>query len=165
MVWTWLRHHVTQGHAGNVVYGSIVVLAMVLVLDHEHASSATAIVSIVGAVFVVAVAEAYAEFLQEMIAHRRALNRDERRQIVAGITVHGVAALAPIVFFVLARLDVLALQTAYTIAKWVGVAVLGFYAFAAYRAAGLGVRRSLLAGAALTLVGLSLVGLKALVGH
>lgn len=165
MVWTWLRHHVTEGHAGNVVYGAIVVLALVLVLDHEHASADTAIVSIAGAVFVVAVAEAYASTLQEMLARRRALRAEDRRQIVAGITVHAVGALAPIAFFVLARAGAMELQTAYTTAKWFGVAVLGLYAFAAYRGAGLPVGRSLLAGAALTAVGLVLVGLKAFVGH
>lgn len=165
MVWTWLRHHVTQGHAGNVVYGSIVVLALVLVLDHQHASAQTAIVSIVGAAFVVAVAEAYAEALQEMIETRRALSGRERADIIGGIAVHGLAALAPIVFFVFADLGWMELETAYTVAKWVGVSVLGLYAFGAYRAAGLTVRRSLVAGAFLTTVGLLLVALKALVGH
>jgi len=165
MVWGWLRHHVTEGHAGTVVYGSIVVLALVLVLDHEHASPGTAIVSIVGAAFVVAVAEAYAEFLQEMIELHRPLRGKERRDILAGICVHGVAALAPIVFFVLAALDWMETRTAYTVAKWFGVAVLGLYAFGAYRAAGVPVGRSLVAGAALTAVGLLLVALKSVVGH
>jgi len=165
MLYGWIRHHVTSGHAGNVVYGSIVVLALVLVLSHEHASPATAIVSIVGAVFVVAVAEAYAELLQEMIQLHRPLRGRERREIAAGIAVHGVAALAPIVFFVLAALDWMQLDTAYTVAKWFGVAVLGIYAFAAYRAAGVGVGRSLLAGAVLTAIGLLLVALKSIVGH
>lgn len=165
MFYPWLRHHVTSGHAGNVVYGSIVVLALVLVLSHEHASAGTAIVSIVGAVFVVAVAEAYAEFLQEMIQLHRPLRGRDRRQILAGIAVHGIAALAPIVFFVMAALDWLELDTAYTVAKWFGVAVLGIYAFAAYRSSGVGVGRSLLAGGALTTVGLLLVALKSIVGH
>jgi hypothetical protein len=163
--WGWLRHHVTSGHAGNVVYGSIVVLALVLVLSHEHASAGTAIVSIVGAVFVVAVAEAYAEFLQEMIQLHRPLRGKDRRQILAGIAVHGVAALAPIVFFVLAALDAMKLDTSYTVAKWFGVGVLGVYAFGAYRAAGASVGRSLLAGTALTTVGLLLVALKSIFGH
>lgn len=162
MFWNWLRHHVTAGHAGNVVYGSIVVLALVLVLSHEHASAGTAIVSIVGAVFVVAVAEAYAEFLQEMIQLHRPLRGKDRRQILAGIAVHGIAALAPIVFFVLAALDAMELDTSYTVAKWFGVGVLGVYAYGAYRAAGVGVGRSLFAGAMLTAVGLMLVALKSL---
>ena len=165
VLWSWLRHHLTAGHAGNVVYGSIVVLALVLVLSHEGASAGTAIVSIVGAVLVVAVAEAYAEFLQEMIQLHRPLRGRDRRQILAGIAVHGIAALAPIVFFVLAALDAMELETAYTVAKWFGVAVLGLYAYGAYRAAGVGVGRSLLAGALLTGIGLLLVALKSLVGH
>lgn len=165
MVWTWLRHHLTERHAGNVVYGSIVVFALVLVLSHEHASAATAIVSIIGAVFVVAIAEAYAEYLQEMIALHRPLRWREGRQILAGIAVHGVAALAPIGFFVLAALDWMELGTAYTVAKWFGVAILGLYAFGAYRTAGVPFGRSLIAGGAMTTIGLLLVALKSLIGH
>lgn len=165
MDWVWLRHHVASGHAGNVVYGSIVVLALVLVLDHEHADATTAIASVVGAVLVVAVAEAYAEVLQGMISGHHRLTQSERREIAAGIVVHAVAASAPVAFFVLARLDALDLETAYVLAKWFGVAVLGLYAFGAYRAAGVPVGRSLVAGALLTAVGLVLVALKSLVGH
>lgn len=165
MFWPWLRHHVTEGHAANVVYGSIVVLALVLVLSHEHASAGTAIVSIIGASLVVSIAEAYSEFLQEMIQLHRPLRGRERRQILAGIAVHGVAALGPIVFFVLAALDAISLDTAYTTAKWVGVGVLGLYAFGAYRAAGGSIQRSLFAGGAMTLVGVVLVLLKSVFGH
>ncbi|HEY4280117.1 MAG TPA: hypothetical protein VGM91_17970 [Conexibacter sp.] len=165
MFWRWLRHHVTEGHAGNVVYGSIVVFALVLVLDHEHASPVTAIVSIAGAVFVVAVAEAYAEFLQEMIQLHRQLRRRERSGIFAGIAVHVVAAIAPIVFFVLAALGALSRDAAFTTAKWFGAGVLGVYAFAAYRAAGVSLGRSVVAGASLTAIGLLLVALKAVLGH
>lgn len=165
MVWRWLRHHVTEGHAGNVVYGSIVVLALVLVLDHEHASARTAIVSIAGAVIVVAVAEAYAEVLQVMITGHRELRASDRVDIAAGIAVHGVAAIMPIVFFVLAAFDVMELETAYTTARWFGVAVLGLYAFGAYRAAGMTVARSLVAGGVLTLIGIVLVALKSIIGH
>jgi hypothetical protein len=165
MVWAWLRHHITSGHAGNVVYGSIVVLAVVLVLSHEHASAGTAIVSIAGASLVVSIAEAYSELLQEMIQLHRPLRWREWHEILAGIAVHGVAALAPIVFFVLAQLDVIGLDTAYTTAKWVGAGVLGLYAFGAYRAAGGTIWHSLVAGGAMTLVGVALVLLKSLVGH
>ncbi|ADB51512.1 hypothetical protein [Conexibacter woesei] len=165
MVWRWLRHHVTEGHAGNVVYGSIVVLALVLVLDHEGASARTAIVSIAGAVIVVAIAEAYAEVLQVMITGHRELRGSDRVDIAAGIAVHGVAAIMPIVFFVLAALDAMKLETAYTTARWFGVCVLGLYAFGAYRAAGVTVTRSLIAGGVLTLIGVVLVMLKSLVGH
>jgi hypothetical protein len=100
-----------------------------------------------------------------MIQLHRPLRGRERRQILAGIAVHGVAALAPIIFFVLAALDAIALDNAYTIAKWVGAGVLGLYSFGAYRAAGIGVGRSLLAGAVMLTVGLLLVALKSLVGH
>jgi hypothetical protein len=165
MFWGWLRHHVTEGHAGNVVYGSIVVLALVLVLQHEHASASTAIVSIIGASLVVSIAEAYAEFLQEMIQLHRPLRGRERRQILAGIAVHGVAALVPIVFFVLAQVSAISLDAAYTSAKWTGTGVLGLYGFGAYRAAGGSVQRSLVAGGLLTLIGVVLVLLKSILGH
>lgn len=165
MVWRWLRHHVTEGHAGNVVYGSIVVLALVLVLDHEHATARTAIVSIIGAVLVVAIAEAYAETLQTMISGHHELRGSDRLEIGAGIAVHGVAAIMPITFFVLSALGAMKLETAYTTARWFGVGVLGLYAFGAYRAAGMTVTRSLVAGGVLTAIGIVLVLLKSIIGH
>lgn len=161
---TWLREHLLHG-AGKVIYGSIVALTLIIVLDFEDATGGAAVLSIVLALIGVAFAEAYAEFLQEMIKNRRPLRRRERLAIFEGVGMHLLPSLVPVVFFLLAWLRALKLETAYGLAEWTGVAVLGLFGFGAYRAAGASVGRSLIAGTALTGVGLVLVLIKLFADH
>lgn len=160
----WLREHLLPG-AGKVVYGSIVALTLVIVLDFEDARGGAAVLSLLAALVAVGFAEAYAEFLEQMLRNRRPLRGRERVEILEGIALHLLPALAPILFFLLVAVRVLGLETAYGLAEWTGVAVIGLFAFGAYRAAGASVARSLLAGGALTAVGLGLVVIKLLADH
>lgn len=160
----WLREHLLPG-AGKVVYGSIVALTLVIVLDFEDARGGAAVLSLLAALIAVGFAEAYAEFLAEMIQHRRALRGAERVRILEGIALHLLPALAPIAFFLLVGVRLLGLETAYGLAEWTGVAVIGLFAFGAYRAAGASIGRSLVAGGALTAVGLVLVLIKLWADH
>lgn len=160
----WMRDHFLQG-AGKVVYGSIVALTLMIVLDFEDARAGAAVIALLGALVAVACAEAYAEVLEEMLLHRRPLTRAERLRIVEGVALHMVPGLAPVAFFVLAATGALGLETAYGLAEWTGIALLGLLAFAAYRAAGGSVARSLLAGTLLTGVGLVVVVLKLVLEH
>ena len=76
-----------------------------------------------------------------------------------------LAAILPVIFFILAGLGVMEITTAFDAAVWTGVGVVGFYAFVANRLGGKGIPRSLLAGFAFTVLGTLLVLLKALVHH
>jgi hypothetical protein len=160
----WVRIHLLPG-AGKVIYGSIVALTLVIVMDFEEATGGATVLSLVAALIAVGFAEAYAEFLEEMLRNRRPLRRGERRAIVEGVGLHLAPCLAPIAFFLLAWLRVIGLETAYGLAEWTGVAVIGLFAFGAYRAAGASTGRSLLAGALLTGVGLMLVVVKLWADH
>lgn len=160
----WFREHLVVG-AGKVVYGSIVALTLIIVLDFDDAKAGAAVLSLLAALVAVGCAEAYAEFLEEMLQRRRVLQGRERLTIVEGIALHLLPALAPIAFFLLATVRAVKLETAYGLAEWTGVAVLGLFAFGAYRAAGASVGHSLLAGAGLTAVGLALVVVKLFADH
>jgi hypothetical protein len=159
-----MRDHLLPG-AGKVVYGSIVALTLVIVLDFDDAKGGAAVLSLVAALVAVGCAEAYAEFLEAMLHRRRTLQGRERLSIVEGIVLHLLPALAPIAFFLLAAVRAIKLETAYGLAEWTGVAVLGLFAYGAYRAAGASVGRSLVAGAGLTAVGLALVVVKLFADH
>jgi hypothetical protein len=160
----WMRTHVLPG-AGKVVYGSIVALTLILVLDFDDAKAGAAVLSLVAALIAVGFAEAYADFLEEMLRHRRTLHGRERLTILEGVALHLLPALAPISFFVLAAIRAIGLETAYGLAEWTGVAILGLFAFGAYRAAGGTILHSLLAGAGLTAVGLAVVIVKLFADH
>jgi galactitol-specific phosphotransferase system IIC component len=74
-----------------------------------------------------------------------------------------LAAALPVVFFILAALDVMRMEAAFDAAVWTGVGVVGFYAFVANRVAGSPVAQSIIAGAGFALLGGILVLLKAAV--
>jgi hypothetical protein len=69
----------------------------------------------------------------------------------------------PVVFFVLSMLHVIEEDTAFKIAKWTGVGLIGFYGFWASRFSGAATHHALLRGALITLVGVGLIVLKSLV--
>ena len=66
-------------------------------------------------------------------------------------------------FFLLAAFDVLDLARAFTIAKFSGLALIGFYAYWAARFAGNPVPRALGQAAIMAAVGVVIIGLKAVV--
>ena len=69
----------------------------------------------------------------------------------------------PAVFFILAAADAMEVETAFTVAKWTGLGLIGFYGFCAARLAGAGLARALVHATAVALVGALLIGLKALI--
>ena len=69
----------------------------------------------------------------------------------------------PAVFFLLAVVHVLELDTAFTLAKWSGLGLIGFYGYWAARFAGAPVPRALAQAAAVAAVGGVVIVFKALV--
>ena len=72
-----------------------------------------------------------------------------------------LAALVPAIPFLLVEVDVIELATAYEIALWLGVGVIGGCALVANRLAGLGTKQTVIFTAAGMLIGVSLIAIKA----
>ena len=68
----------------------------------------------------------------------------------------------PAVFFLLTMVGLWELGTAFTVAKWSGLGLIGFYGYWAARFAGAGVAGAVVRGAAVALVGAGLIVVKAL---
>jgi hypothetical protein len=66
------------------------------------------------------------------------------------------------VFFIAASADLITLDTAFTVAKWTGLGLIGFYGFAAARLAGAGALTCLIQAVGAVLIGAILIALKAL---
>ncbi len=147
--------------AAHAIYGLIVVLAVMIVEADTTITTRQAIGTIIGAATITALAELYADYIGATIRARRHLTKSERDVEFRNIAIGFMTALLPVGFFVLAALDVIELQTAFDAAIWTGVGLLGSYAVVANRLAGFSIRRSLLIGLAFTLLGASLVILKA----
>ena len=69
----------------------------------------------------------------------------------------------PGVFFIFVLLGVLELDTAFRLAKWSGLGLIGFYGFCAGRLSGASIRRSLFQAAAVMAIGGAVIAFKALI--
>jgi len=147
----------------RVVYGSIIGLALVIVVEAHPPEVPVVIAWFIGTAIAVALAELYSEVIG---AETRQRHRVTRPQVVemlddAGAVAFGIAF--PAVFFLLAALSFLETDTAFALAKWTGLGLIGFYGYWAARFAGAPVLGALLRGAVVALVGGALIALKALV--
>jgi VIT1/CCC1 family predicted Fe2+/Mn2+ transporter len=156
-----LEAHLGSRQVARVVYGSIIGLALVVVVEAHPPKTGVVIGWLLGTAVAVALAELYSEIIGVETRQRHRVTRPQVVEMLddAGAVAFGVAF--PIVFFVLALLGVLELGTAFTIAKWTGLALIGFYGYWAARFSGAPVPRALLQGAAVALVGGALIALKA----
>jgi VIT1/CCC1 family predicted Fe2+/Mn2+ transporter len=121
------------------------------------------VASLLATAVAVGLAELYSEIVgTETRTHHR-INRGEFAEMWDDAVAVGFGIAFPAVFFVLAALDVLKLDTAFTISRWSGIGLIGFYAFVAGRLAGETWMRALLQALAVAAVGGVLVAVKALI--
>jgi hypothetical protein len=152
----------TRGErAAHAIYGSIVVLAVIVAEQDTSIDAGEAIASVIGVAVVTALAEIYADYIGGTIRAGRHPTARERGIAFRNVAVGFLTAIIPVVYFVLAALDVMRLDTAFDAAVWTGVGVLGAYALVANFLAGFSVGRSLLVGLGFTALGAALVVLKA----
>jgi hypothetical protein len=147
----------------RVVYGSIIGLALVVALEAHPPPAGAVIASLVATAIAVGLAELYSELIGFETSHRRKAGRTEVRELRGDIAAVGFGIAFPAVFFLLAALDVLEVDTAFTLAKWTGVGLIGLYGFAGARLAGSSLHAALVKAAAVALIGAALIVLKALV--
>jgi hypothetical protein len=121
------------------------------------------VASVLATAVAVGLAELYSELIGFETSRRRKADRAELRELRADIAAVAFGIAFPAVFFLLAALDVLEEESAFTLAKWSGVALIGLYGFAGARLAGSSMHVSLAKAAFVALIGAALIVLKALV--
>jgi hypothetical protein len=153
--------HLGSEQVSEVVYGTVIGLALVVALEvHPPAAAATA-ATIVTTAVAVGLAELYSELIG---AHARGAAGAQHRGLIAanvGAVVAGAAF--PAAFFVLAAAGLLELSTAFSIAKWSGLGLIALYAFWAARLSGARHGRALMYATAVAAAGALVIGIKALV--
>lgn len=148
--------------AARAVYGSIIALAVILVLEDAGSEADEVIAAGVASVIAAMLAEGYAEYIAAVIRERRHPNRAEVVEQTSDIAAGTLAALVPLIPFVGVELDVIEVEAAYDIAPWLGLGVIGFYTLVANRLAGLSTPRTALVTAAALAIGVALIAIKAL---
>jgi drug/metabolite transporter (DMT)-like permease len=148
--------------AARAVYGTIIALAVIVVLDDGSAEADEVIAAVLGATIAASMAETYADYLGAVIRQRRHLSREELRQAATDSALGTLAALLTLLPFVAVELGWIETQTAFDIAPWIGLALIGGYSLFANRIAGLPMSRAALITASMIAIGLVLIALKSL---
>jgi hypothetical protein len=157
-----LEAHLGSREVSRVVYGAIIGLTLVVALD-DHPPGALAMAAwLVLSAITVALAEVYSEVVG---AETRQRHRVTRRQVAhmldeAAAVAFGVGF--PAVFFLVAAVGWMELDTAFAVAKWSGLGLVGFYGYWAARLAGTPVPRALVQATMVAAVGATLILVKAL---
>jgi len=158
-----LAAHLRSHQVSRVIYGSIIGLALVLVLQSHPPSAGAALASLLGTAVAVALAELYSDLVGAEVSEGR---RIDRRAVVAGLddavaVAFGIAF--PCVFIVLAVTGVIELDTALRVARWTGLGLIVVYGVIGAVLTGQRLPRALAEGVALGLIGAALIALKSLV--
>jgi hypothetical protein len=157
-----LEAHLGSRQVARIVYGSIIGLTLIVAVEDHPPSAGVMIAWLLLAAVAVALAELYSEVVGAETSQR---HRVTRRQVAHMLDSAGAVALGvgfPAVFFLLALVHLIHLDTAFAIAKWGGLGLIGFYGYWAARFAGAPVPRALVQAAMVAAVGGALILFKAL---
>jgi hypothetical protein len=157
-----LGAHLGSRQVSRVVYGAIIGLAVIVAMEEHPPSSGVVAATLLGTAVAVGLAELYSDVVGIETRMRRPVRRAELRDAMHNVLAVGFGIAFPIAFFLLAAVHLIGEDTAFTIAKWSGVGLLGFYGFCGARLAGKGLSTSAFRALAAGLTGALLVALKAL---
>jgi hypothetical protein len=111
----------------------------------------------------VGLAELYSEIVGTEVRTRQRVARAGVGEIAADVGAVAFGIGFPAVYFLLSVAGAIQVQTAFALAKWSGLGLIGLYGFSAARLAGKGLLAALAQAAAVAMIGALLIALKALV--
>jgi hypothetical protein len=160
---TGLEQHLGSRQVGRIVYGSIIGMALVVTLESHPPTASVMAIWLLGTAVAVGLAEVYSEVVGVETSTRHPVSRPQLQAMFEDAAAVGFGVAFPAVFFLLSALGVVAIDSAFTIAKWTGLVLIGFYGYWAARFAGATPGRALVKAALVALVGAGLIVLKAVV--
>ena len=146
-----------------MIYGAIIGLALVVVLETHPPAPGVVVGSLLASALAVALAEGYSEIVATETELHHRITRDQVAEIVDDVVAVFFGVSFPAVFFVLAAAGAIEVDTAFDVAKWSGIGLIGFYGYSAARLAGAGPLTCIVQALGAALIGVILIGLKALV--
>jgi hypothetical protein len=157
-----IEAHLASRQVSRVIYGAIIGLALIVALQDQPPRALVVIGTLLGTAVAVGLAELYSDYVGTETRTRQHVGSLQMR----GMIYHAVAVASgiafPAVFFILAAAQAIENDAAFTIAKWSGLGLIGFYGFCAARLAGESLPASALQALAVGLIGGLLIALKAL---
>lgn len=107
-----------KGFAAKAIYGSISVLAVVLVMEAHPPTAWQASLTLFGTTLAIALAETYSETIGDIIAHRRRLDAHELKAIWHGTRPILLSANLPTLILLLSASGLLSISVALGVAEW-----------------------------------------------
>jgi hypothetical protein len=160
---SWLERHLGSTQVSRVMYGAIIGLALVVALEAHPPRAAVMVGSLLGTAVAVGLAELYSEVVGTEVRTRHRVGRERFHEIATDVGAVAFGISFPAVFFLLSTAGAMEVDTAFELAKWSGLALIGFYGFCAARLSGMGLAPALLQAAAVAAIGGFLIVLKALI--
>lgn len=158
-----VEDHLRSNQVSRVIYGAIIGLALVVALEPNPPRPAVMIGTLVGTGVAVGLAELYSELVATEVRTRRRVDRARVGRVMTDVAAVVFGISFPAVFFLICVAGAIEIGTAFDLAEWSGLALIGFYGFCAARLAGTGLLGALAQATALALIGGFLIALKALI--
>ena len=146
-----------------MVYGAIIGLALIVTLQLHPPGAGTVIASLCATAIAVALAELYSDLIGARTRSGLGVETDGFEEIAGDALAVAFGVCFPCVFFILAALGAISVDTAFNIAKWSGLGLIAFYGFVAARVGGGTIPRALLEATGVALIGAGLIAIKALI--
>ena len=118
---TRIEDHLGSQQVARVVYGAIIGMALIVVLEHHPPSAGVTTATLFATAVAVALAELYSDWIGHVLKHRTGFHRKELIEIAKDVSAVAIGIVFPDVFFLLATIGLLELDTAFTVAKWTGL--------------------------------------------
>ena len=155
--------HLRSGGVSRVVYGAMIGLALIVTLQLHPPGAGTVIASLCATAIAVALAELYSDLIGARTRSGLGVDTEGFSEIAGDAIAVAFGVCFPCVFFLLAALGAISVDTAFNIAKWSGLGLIAFYGFVAARVGGGTIPRALLEATGVALIGAGLIAIKALI--
>jgi hypothetical protein len=157
-----LEAHLGSRQVARIVYGSILGLTLVVALDNHPPAAGVMVAWLLLSAVTVALAELYSEVVGDETRERHRVTRAQLASMLDGVGAVALGVSFPAVFFLLSAVGLIRLETAFDIAKWSGLGLIGFYGYWAARFSGASTFRALVRAALVAAVGGAVIAVKAL---
>ena len=157
-----IESHLGSAQVGRVIYGAIIGLAFVVALEKHPPGAGVMVGSILATALAVALAEVYADVIATETRTHARVGPARARRIAKESAAVACGIGFPAIFFVLAVAGAIERDTAFTVAKWSGLGLIGLYGYFGGRLSGRSVPGSIVHALALGLIGVFLIAFKAL---
>ena len=156
-----MNQHYGNQHAAKVLYGTILLFVTLVGLDASGVSTGhIAALDVTIAALAIIIAEDYAELIGFTIKNKRALNKQERRDIFDDTVAVATFCLVPIVILLVSESGLYSVATAFNYTFLYCVSVLFVFSYWAARLSGYRKLRALITALITASIGLTIIYIK-----